>query len=70
MVTGHELILGIIAVIQPSGSRLNFHPHIHVLATEGGISREGTFRKVSRFHETQFINSSPGRLLFFFLKGS
>jgi len=42
---------GVVAVIQTFGDRINFHPHIHVLVTEGGASREGAFHKVSRFHD-------------------
>ena len=33
----------IIAVIQSFGSRVNFHPHLHFLVTEGGIDKEGRF---------------------------
>jgi hypothetical protein len=29
-----ELMPGIVAVIQTSGSRINFHPYIHVLVSE------------------------------------
>lgn len=29
----------------------NFHPHIHVLVTEGGTAPDGAFHHVSRFHE-------------------
>jgi len=31
---------GIIAVIQSFGSRINFHPHLHFLVTEGGIDKQ------------------------------
>ena len=48
-VSDHELMSGIIAVIQTFGDRLNFHPHIHVLVTEGGIASDNYFHKVSRF---------------------
>jgi len=34
-VTGLELMPGVVAVIQTFGDRINFHPHIHILATEG-----------------------------------
>ncbi|MGB6340269.1 MAG: transposase zinc-binding domain-containing protein [Candidatus Aminicenantaceae bacterium] len=50
-VSGWELMPGVVAVIQTFGDRINFHPHIHVLVTEGGASREGAFHKVSRFHD-------------------
>jgi hypothetical protein len=50
-VSGWELMPGVVAVIQTFGDRINFHPHIHVLVTEGGVSREGAFHKVSCFHD-------------------
>ena len=37
--------------VQTFGDRINFHPHIHVLVTEGGTAPDGTFHHVSRFHD-------------------
>ena len=54
-VTGRQLTPGIIAVIQSFGSKINFHPHIHILITEGGSDKYGRFTKVSRFDD----NASP-----------
>jgi len=34
--TGSELMPGVIAAIQTFGTRINFHPHLHFLVTEGG----------------------------------
>ncbi|MCJ7498777.1 transposase, partial [bacterium] len=34
-----EITPGVVAVIQTFGARINFHPHIHVLVTEGGKVR-------------------------------
>ena len=51
-VTSRELMPRIIAVIQSFGNRLNFHPHIHILITEGGEDQEGQFRKLSFFDES------------------
>jgi len=42
---------GIVAVIQTFGDRINFHPHIHVLITEGATALDGTFHRVCRFHD-------------------
>jgi hypothetical protein len=50
-VTGRELTPGIIAVIQSFGSRINLHPHLHFLVSEGGSDREGRFHRVSRFND-------------------
>jgi len=44
--TGREPTPGIIAVIQSFGSRINLHPHLHFLVTEGGMSKQGRFHTV------------------------
>jgi len=49
--TGLELMPGVVAVIQTFGDRINFHPHIHVLMTEGGTAPDGVFHRVCRFHD-------------------
>jgi ribosomal protein S27E len=49
--TGHKLMPGVVAVIQTFGDRINFHPHIHVLVTEGGTAPDGVFHHVGRFHD-------------------
>ncbi len=50
-VTGRELTPGIIAVIQSFGSKINLHPHLHFLVSEGGSDREEHFHSVSRFND-------------------
>jgi hypothetical protein len=49
--TGLELMPGVVAVIQTFGDRINFHPHIHCLLTEGSTAPDGVFHRVSRFHD-------------------
>jgi hypothetical protein len=49
--TSLEMMPGVVAVIQTFGDRINFHPHIHVLMTEGGTGPDGVFHRVSRFHD-------------------
>jgi hypothetical protein len=39
--TGSALTPGVIAAIQTFGNRINFHPHIHFLVTEGGVDEGG-----------------------------
>src|SRR4030043_878395 len=39
IVAGSELMPGVIAAIQTFGARINFHPHLHFLVTEGGVER-------------------------------
>ena len=41
--TGKELMTGIVASIQTFGERINLHPHLHLLVTEGGEDSEGRF---------------------------
>ena len=41
--TGSELMPGVIAAIQTFGNRMNLHPHLHFLVTEGGVDKEGLF---------------------------
>ena len=50
-VAGRELTSGIIAVIQSFGSRINLHPHLHFLVSEGGTDREGLFHSIFRFND-------------------
>jgi len=49
--TGLEITPGVVAVIQTFGARINFHPHIHVLVTEGGIAPDGAFHRISGFND-------------------
>ena len=38
-----ELAVGIVACLQTHGSRANWHPHLHLLVTDGGFRPDGTF---------------------------
>jgi hypothetical protein len=49
---GKEITPGIIAVIQSFGSKINLHPHLHFLLTEGGEAQDGHFHKFSRFDDS------------------
>ncbi|MFO7980195.1 MAG: transposase [Candidatus Aminicenantes bacterium] len=50
-ITEKDITPGIIAVIQSFGSRINFHPHLHFLVTEGGTDKKGQFHKISPFND-------------------
>jgi hypothetical protein len=39
---------GVIAAIQTFGDRINLHPHLHFLVTEGGVDGAGLFHKAHR----------------------
>jgi len=38
-----DLAVGIVACLQTHGSRANWHPHLHLLVTDGGFRLDGTF---------------------------
>lgn len=38
-----DLSVGIVACLQTHGSRANWHPHLHLLVTDGGFRSDGTF---------------------------
>ena len=50
--TDRDLMPGVVAVIQTFGNRLNFHPHLHMLVTEGGCTQDGSFQPVPIFNDT------------------
>jgi hypothetical protein len=38
-----DLAVGTVACLQTHGSRANWHPHLHLLVTDGGFRPDGTF---------------------------
>jgi hypothetical protein len=52
-ITGSELRPGVIAAIQTFGTRINFHPHLHFLVTEGGVDESGTFHRIPRIDDSR-----------------
>jgi len=38
-----DLAVGIVACLQTHGSRANWHPHLHLVVTDGGFRLDGTF---------------------------
>ena len=47
---GAELTPGAVGFLQTSGELLNFHPHVHILVTDGGFGPNGSFRHLPRFN--------------------
>jgi len=45
--------LRVIAAIQTFGNRMNLHPHLHFLVTEGGVDEAGEFHKVPRIDDAR-----------------
>jgi hypothetical protein len=54
--TGESLIPGVIAVIQTFGDRINFHPHLHFLVTEGGMDATGVFHEILRIDDVRLAD--------------
>ena len=50
--TGTELSSGVVAAVQTFGQKINLHPHLHFLVTEGGEDREGTFHHLASFQDS------------------
>jgi ribosomal protein S27E len=53
VLAGSELMPGVIAAIQTFGDRINVHPHLHFLVTEGGVDETGIFRKIPRIDDSR-----------------
>ncbi|MGB9006748.1 MAG: transposase [Candidatus Aminicenantales bacterium] len=53
VVTGSALTPGVIAAIQTFGDRINLHPHLHFLVTEGGVDEAGVFHKIARIDDSR-----------------
>jgi len=51
--TGTELRPGVVATIQTFGQKINLHPHLHFLVTEGGEDEAGAFHKISRIDDSR-----------------
>ena len=47
---GAEVTPGAVGFLQTVGELLNFHPHVHILATDGDLRPEGSFRHLPRFN--------------------
>jgi hypothetical protein len=56
---------GIIAAIQTFGCRINFHPHLHFLVTEGGVDKAGVFHKISRIDDSRLAELFAREILGF-----
>jgi hypothetical protein len=52
IVAESELMPGVIAAIQTFGDRINLHPHLHFLVTEGGVDEAGLFHKIPRIDDS------------------
>ena len=53
VLTSSELMPGVIAAIQTFGTKINFHPHLHFLVTEGGVDGAGIFHRIPRLDDSR-----------------
>jgi hypothetical protein len=56
---------GVIAAIQTFGNRINLHPHLHFLVTEGGVDEAGLFHKVPRIDDSRLAELFAREVLAF-----
>jgi len=49
-----DIEVGIICVFHPFGKDMKFHPHLHMILTEGGFTKEGKFIKIPHFPADAF----------------
>jgi len=53
LLTESALTPGVIAAIQTFGDRINLHPHLHYLVTEGGTDEAGVFHEIPRIDDAR-----------------
>ena len=47
LIVHQDISVGVIVILHPFGKELGFRPHLHLLITEGGFTKNGTFKKCS-----------------------
>jgi len=62
---GTVLEPGVIAVIQTFGDRMNLHPHLHLLVTEGGVDEAGVFHRIPRIDDSRLVEVFSREVLAF-----
>jgi hypothetical protein len=53
VLAGGKLMPGVIAAIQTFGDRINLHPHLHFLVTEGGVDNASNLHKIARIDDSR-----------------
>jgi len=66
-VAGTVLEPGLVAVIQTFGDRINLHPHLHLLVTEGGVDEAGVFHRVPRIEDSRLVEVFSREVLAFLI---
>ena len=65
VLTGSTLTPGIVAAIQAFGNRINFHPHLHYLVTEGGMDEADVFHEIPRMDDSRLAEIFAREVLAF-----
>ena len=68
IVTGSALTPGVIAAIQTFGDRINFHPHLHFLVSEGGADEAGIFHLIPRMDDARLSEIFAREVLAFLVR--
>ena len=63
--TGSALTPGVIAAVQTFGDRINFHPHLHFLVSEGGTDEAGIFHLIPRMDDARLAEIFAREVLAF-----
>jgi len=56
---------GVIAAIQTFGNRINLHPHLYFLVTEGGVDEAGVFHMIPRIDDPRLAEIFAREVLAF-----
>ncbi len=60
---GTEVAPGAVGFLQTAGELLNFHPHVHILVTDGGFRPDRGFRHLPRFNSRHLERLFRGEVL-------
>ena len=63
-----DLSVGIVSSIQTHGSLVNWHPHFHMLVTDGGFRSDGTFVRLPLHDVTTLTEAFRRAVLALFVK--
>jgi hypothetical protein len=67
-VAGTPLEPGVVAVIQTFGDRINLHPHLQILVTEGGMDKAGVFHRLGSFDDARLAEVFAREVLGFLVR--
>ena len=65
--TESALTPDVIAAIQTFGDRINLHPHLHFLVTEGSVDAAGVFHKIPQLDDSRLAEIFAQEVLAFLI---